>query len=70
VNAEKIIAEIEWLERLFRPPDERSPEMPDSTVENQEHDGKNASDPWFRLPRVEWLEQLFRLPDDRPLLSL
>ena len=35
MDTEKIIAEIEWLERLFRLPDNRPPQKADRKVESQ-----------------------------------
>jgi hypothetical protein len=67
MNAEKIIAEIEWLELLFRLPDDRPLQNADWKVEEQKDNQPSINDPWPRLPRQEWLEQLFRLPDKRPL---
>jgi hypothetical protein len=67
VNVEKIIAAIEWLERLFRVTDNRTSQMSDSIAANQARFGNHESDAWFGLPRVEWLEELFSLPDNRPL---
>jgi hypothetical protein len=70
VNAAQIIIEIEWLECLFRLPDNRSPEMPYSTAANQGHHERYPDVSGFRLPRLEWLEQLFMLADNRSRLPL
>jgi hypothetical protein len=67
VNAEQIIYEIEWLEKLFRLPDNRMPQTSGWLVENQNPDKANLTPAWPRLPRPEWLEDLFRLLDNRPL---
>jgi hypothetical protein len=66
MNAKQIIAEVEWLEHLFRLPDRRLLQIADCRVE-EPADEKNLNNPWPRLPRQEWLEQLLRLPDNRPL---
>jgi hypothetical protein len=50
----RIIAAIEWLERLFKLPDERSPLISDSKAENR----KTAA---MGNP-----EKLFGLPDQKP----
>jgi hypothetical protein len=55
MNAEKIIAEIEWLEQLFCLPDNRRLPVSDWIAANR------------RLAAIERLEKLFRLPDERPL---
>ncbi len=51
MNAERIIAEIELLENLFRLPDQRPPQMPDSKTANQKYDETYTDDPRFRLWR-------------------
>ena len=56
MNAEQIIAEIEWLEQLFRLPDKRPP--------LQISDWKTATRQTAAIAR---LERLFKLPDQRPL---
>ena len=55
MNAEQIIAAIEWLEHLFSLPDDRTALISDSRAANR----KTAA--------IERLEKLFRLPDKRPL---
>lgn len=58
MRAEQIIAEIEWLEQLYRLPDQRQP---------------NISE-WRRVRRqnaaTDRLEKLFILTDKRPMPSL
>jgi hypothetical protein len=49
MNAEKIIAEIEWLERIFAVPDTRPLSASDLLAANRRHDEANAHSPWFRL---------------------
>jgi hypothetical protein len=55
MNAEQIIAEIEWLEQLFRLPDKRPLQISEWRAENR------------RIAAIERLEKLFRLPDQMPL---
>jgi hypothetical protein len=55
VNAEQIIAEIEWLEHLFSLSDNRTALTCDSRAANR------------KIAAIERLEKLFRLPDKRPL---
>jgi hypothetical protein len=54
MNAEQIIAEIEWLEQLFSLPDPRQHNSEWRTANRQ-----NAA--------TARLEKLFKLPDHRPL---
>jgi hypothetical protein len=49
VDAEKIIFDIEWLERIAALPDTRPPQASDRFATNQHHDEINAQNPWFRL---------------------
>jgi hypothetical protein len=49
MDAEKIIAAIEWLERLYSLPDARPPQASDRLAANQRHDEMYAGNPWFRL---------------------
>jgi hypothetical protein len=49
MDVEKIIAEIERLERLFRLPDTRPLQVSDRYAANQRHDDMCANNPWFRL---------------------
>jgi len=51
MDAEKIIAEIELLERLLTLPDKRPLQMADWKAANQKHDETYANNPWFRLWR-------------------
>jgi hypothetical protein len=67
MDAEQIIAEIEWLEQLFRLLDRRLLQIADCKVEKQEANGKHLNSSVHRPPRQEWLERLFTLPNNRPL---
>jgi len=49
MNAEKTIAEIEWLERIFSVPDTRPLSPNDLSAANRRHDETLAHSPWFRL---------------------
>lgn len=49
MSLEKIIAEIEWLERLYALPDPRPGQLSDRCAANQRHDEMYANNPWFRL---------------------
>jgi hypothetical protein len=49
MDAEKTIAEIQWLEELFEAPDIRPLTPSDISAANQRHDAKLAQSPWFRL---------------------
>lgn len=49
MNSEKIITEIEWLERLFSLPDTRPLQLSDRYAANQRHDEVYANNPWFKL---------------------
>ncbi len=49
MNAEKTIAEIEWLERVFAAPDTRPLNASDVSAANRQHDEKLANSPWFKL---------------------
>jgi len=49
MNAEKTIAEIEWLERIFAVPDTRPLSPTDLSAANRRHDEVLAHSPWFRL---------------------
>jgi hypothetical protein len=49
MDAEKIIAEIETLERIYALPDPRSLDAMDIAAINQQHDQKLAHNPWFQL---------------------
>ena len=53
MDAERIIAEIEWLEKLFRLPDKRSLLIPDWKAAKR------------KIAAIERLEKLYRLPDPR-----
>jgi len=49
MDAERTIAEIEWLERIFQAPDPRPMSQNDLLAANRRHDEKQANSPWFRL---------------------
>lgn len=49
MDAERRIAEIEWLERLLAAPDKRPLSASDVAAANRRHDDKLANSPWFRL---------------------
>ena len=49
MNPEKIITEIECLERLYSLPDPRPLQLSDFYAANQRHDETYANNPWFRL---------------------
>jgi hypothetical protein len=49
MDAEKIIADIELLERIFAAPDSRPMSTSDLSAANRRHDDQLAHSPWFRL---------------------
>lgn len=49
MDVDKIISEIEWLERIFSLPDKRPLSLADREAANQKHDEMYAENPWFRL---------------------
>jgi hypothetical protein len=49
MDINKVITEIETLERIFSLPDPRPFGLSDRAAANQEHDEKLADNPWFRL---------------------
>ncbi len=49
MDAEKIIADIESLERLLALHDPRPPRASDVFAANERHDRVNAHNPWFKL---------------------
>jgi hypothetical protein len=49
MDAEKTIAEIEWLERMLALPDTRELRLADREAANRQHDEMLAGNPWFRL---------------------
>jgi hypothetical protein len=51
MDPEKIIAEIEWLERTFALPDTRPFSSSDREAANRRHDETLATSPWFKLWR-------------------
>lgn len=49
MDAERTIADIEFLERIFAVPDTRPLSASDVRAANRRHDEMNAHSPWFRL---------------------
>jgi hypothetical protein len=49
MEIEKVIAEIEWLERSFAAPDRRQLTERQISAANRKHDEKLAHSPWFKL---------------------
>jgi hypothetical protein len=49
MDAERVISEIEWLERIFALPDTRELRLTDREALNRKHDAMYAANPWFRL---------------------
>ena len=49
MDAEQVIAEIEWLERILAVPDMRPLSPSDLSAANRRHDETLAHSPWFRL---------------------
>ena len=49
MEIEKIIAEIEWLERSYAAPDKRQLTPRQISAANRKHDENLAHSPWFRL---------------------
>jgi hypothetical protein len=49
MDVERIINEIESLERLFVAPDKRPLNTSDLTAANRRHDEMLAHSPWFKL---------------------
>jgi len=49
MDAERTIAEIEWLERISALPDPRPLSSSDLAAANRRHDERQAHSPWFRL---------------------
>jgi hypothetical protein len=49
MDAERTIAEIEWLEHTFAALDTRPPSPSDLAAANRRHDEMLAHSPWFRL---------------------
>ncbi|HYU45532.1 MAG TPA: hypothetical protein VEK84_05065 [Terriglobales bacterium] len=49
MDAEKTIAEIEWLKRIYALADARPLRLADREAANQMHDAVYAKNPWFRL---------------------
>jgi hypothetical protein len=66
MSTEQIIAEIEWLEHLFRLPDYRTFQIVYGAEKKQTDNRIVISNRSPRLPRRDWLEALLKLPDNRP----
>lgn len=49
MDLERIISEIERLERIFAVPDSRPLNASDLSAANRRHDERQASSPWFKL---------------------
>ncbi len=49
MDIEKIISDVEWLERVFELRDTRPLGPPNREVANRQHDEMLAANPWFRL---------------------
>jgi len=49
MDIERIITEIESLERIFAVPDTRPLSASDLSAANRRHDERLANSPWFRL---------------------
>ena len=49
MDAERTIAEIEWLERISSLPDTRPLSASDIAAANRRHDEALSHSPWFRL---------------------
>ncbi len=49
MDAERIITEIELLERIYSLPDRRPMSQADCQAANQRHDQTVAANPWFKL---------------------
>jgi hypothetical protein len=49
MDVERIISEIESLERIFNVPDTRPLSASDISAANRQHDERQAHSPWFRL---------------------
>ncbi|PYV59982.1 MAG: hypothetical protein DMG97_17505 [Acidobacteria bacterium] len=49
MDVDRIITEIEWLERTFAVPDTRPLGPRDLAAANRRHDELLAKSPWFRL---------------------
>jgi hypothetical protein len=49
MDADKEIAEIEWLERIYSLPDPRPLKAADREAANRKHDTMYADNPWFQL---------------------
>jgi len=66
MNVEKIISDIESLERLFAAADTRPLSPNDIVAANRKHDEKLANSPWFRL----WLSYGICCRPEPPAIQL
>jgi hypothetical protein len=66
MDAEKTIAEIELLERIFEAPDSRPLSENDLAAANRRHDEMLAHSPWFKL----WQRYGLCCRPEPPVLSL
>jgi hypothetical protein len=66
MDIERIITEIESLERIFAVPDTRPLNTSDLSAANRRHDEKLASSPWFRL----WQRYGVCCRSESPILNL
>ena len=49
MEVERVISQVEWLERIFAVPDTRPLSAQDIVAANRRHDEIHAHSPWFRL---------------------
>lgn len=49
MEVERVISQVEWLERVFALPDTRPLNARDIAAANRRHDEMLAQSPWFRL---------------------
>ena len=66
MDVERIISEIEALERIFAEPDTRPLSANDLSAANRRHDEANAHSPWFKL----WQSYGVCCRTERPVLHL
>jgi hypothetical protein len=52
MDVDKIIRDIELLEKIFELPDRRGFSVSDREAANRRHDENNSSSPWFKLWRA------------------
>jgi hypothetical protein len=66
MDIERVITEIESLERIFAVPDTRPLSASDLSAANRRHDEKLANSPWFRL----WQRYGVCCRTDAPILRM